>query len=213
MIGRRDFVLNICFLALKQMGSMVWGPSLCDLLDQRQSPLSTWWQGPKLQAMGQRSGGISQICEARPPDIPLRFARLHVPICKPHSPYLEPTSSLFRYWRWEPKCRTALGEAPWRKRALLGAAPVSTNPGFLCNATERTSEYRPPGFLSPALCPKQCCPGYLHTTQHLPSLLSPTNRPTGQLPDCIQPTGYPEGLSHAAEQPQSVLSPTRCPTG
>lgn len=190
---------------------MVWGASLCDLLNQRQSPLSTWWQGPKLQAAGQGSGGISQICEARTPIC--TFARLHVPICKPHSPYVEPASSLFRYWQWEPKCRTALGEAPWRKWALLGAAPVGTDPGFLCHATERASEHHPPGLLSPSLCPKQRCPGCIHTTRHPQSPLSPTNRPTGQLPDRIQPKGYPKGLSHAAEQPQSVLSPKSRPTG
>ena len=53
-------MLNPCFLALKHKGRGVGGPSLCDLLDQRQSPLSAWRQVPKLQQEAKAWGELAK---------------------------------------------------------------------------------------------------------------------------------------------------------
>ena len=104
---------------------------------------------------------------------------------------------LSRLWRWEPKRWTALGQAPGRKRVLLlGAVPVGVYPGLPCDATERSSKCRLPGFLSPSLCPKERCPGCFPTTRGLPSLLSPPNHPTGQRQNLTYSTGCPQDLFH-----------------
>ena len=120
---------------------------------------------------------------------------------------------LSRLWRWEPKRWTALGQAPGRKRVLLlGAVPVGVYPGLPCDATERSSKCRLPGFLSPSLCPKERCPGCFPTTRGLPSLLSPPNHPTGQRQNLTYSTGCPQDLFHTAGHPQSNLSFKSCPT-
>ncbi|KAB0393826.1 hypothetical protein E2I00_000705, partial [Balaenoptera physalus] len=119
-----------------------------------------------------------------------------------------------RLWWWEPKRRTALGEAPGRKRVLLlGAAPVGADPGPSHDTTEQSSKCHPPGFLSPSLCPKGRCPDCFHTTRYLPSLLSPPNCPTGQPQNLVHPTGHPQDLFHATEHPQIILSLKSRPTG
>ena len=134
--------------------------------------------------------------------------------CLDLCPYLEPASSLSRLWWWEPKRRTALGEAPGRKRVLLlGAAPVGADPGPSHDTTEQSSKCHPPGFLSPSLCPKGRCPDCFHTTRYLPSLLSPPNCPAGHPQNLVHPAGHPQDLFHTAEHPQIILSLKSCPTG
>ncbi|OWK04013.1 TRIOBP, partial [Cervus elaphus hippelaphus] len=118
-----------------------------------------------------------------------------------------------RLRRWEPKRRTALGQAPGRKRVLLlGAVRVRADPGLPRDTTERSSKCHLPGFLCPSLCPKKRCPGCFPTTRDLPSLLSPPNHPTGQCWNLIYSTGCPQDLFHTAEHPQSNFSFKSCPT-